>query len=215
MPTSRRQKSVPPEGPAAPPPDLTSTTSSAVKSFWTVYYNQMRARHLASGLDIHTPLTNRNLSTTASKHVHVLERFWQLQLASVLNVPESEVGKRTVKFRPYRSKSFDVCWPLKGPPKILISVKSMQNAYRNLTNRIEEAFGDSAVLRIYNSNAAFGFFFFLLDGPVARGQAVQGVSPENLARLKDGKKSKGINPFLAEIHEGGDFFDLSKSDQYK
>ena len=52
----------------------------------------------------------------------------------------------------------------------------MQNAYRNLTNRIEEAIGDSAVLRLYHSNAVFGFFFFILNGKVASGQAEQGVS---------------------------------------
>jgi len=35
-------------------------------------------------------------------------------------------------FRPHRSKAFDVCWPLIGEPKILISIKSMQNAYPQL-----------------------------------------------------------------------------------
>src|SRR6185295_993169 len=105
----------------------------------------------------------RNLGTTVSKHIAVFERFWRKQLALALGVPEADVGPRTVRFRDHRSKSFDVCWPLTGEPLILISVKSMQNAYRNFTNRIEEAFGDSAVLRLYNSPAAFGFFFFFLD----------------------------------------------------
>src|SRR5262249_48441567 len=97
---------------------------------------------------------------------------------------------------------FDVCWPLRGEPRILISVKSMQNAYRNLTNRIEEAIGDSAVLRLYKSNAVFGFFFFILNGKVASGQAEQGVSLRKAG-------PKGVAPYLELVEEGGDFFDLA------
>ncbi len=109
---------------------------------------------------------------------------------------------RVIKFKPHRKKSFDVCYPLKGDPKILISVKSMQNAYRNLTNRVEEALGDSAVLRVYSSKAVFGFFFFILDGSVARGSAEQGN------KLVENGKKKGLSPFLTLVEDGGDFFDL-------
>lgn len=122
-----------------------------------------------------------------------------------------DVNRRTVAFRPHRSKSFDVCWPLTGEPKILISVKSMQNAYRNFTNRIEEAFGDSAVLRLYRSNAVFGFFFFMLDGNVARGAALQGKTRDGDA---ESGKGKGIAPYLDLVEEGGDFFDLSDAQRY-
>lgn len=88
----------------------------------------------------------------------------------------------------------------------------MQNAYRNFTNRIEEAFGDSAVLRLYRLPAAFGFFFFMLDGKVARGLAEQGK--QQPADPRSGK-GKGIAPFLDLVEEGGDFFRLAKVKTYR
>ena len=134
----------------------------------------------------------------------IFERFWRAELARALGVDPSLVGPKRVAFRSYRSKSFDVCYPLVGTPKILISIKSMQNAYRNITNRIEEALGDSAVLRVYESEAAFGFFYFVLDGKVARGQSEQGV-----------RQGNSIAPFLDPVEEGGDFLDLTNLDAYR
>jgi hypothetical protein len=142
--------------------DLTSKLLASCAEFWQVYYAAMKRLHLEAGRTIHQAIQDRNLGTTASQHVSVFERFWRKQLAHALGVPEAEVGPRKIQFRPHRSKNFDVCWPLTGQPRILISIKSMQNAYRNLTNRVEEALGDSAVLRLYNSNAVFGFFFFIV-----------------------------------------------------
>jgi hypothetical protein len=168
----------------------------------------MRDLHVGSGRTLQEPVRDRNLGTTASSHIAVCERFWRKQLATALGVSEADVGPRTVRFREHRSKSFDVCWPLTGDPLILISVKSMQNAYRKLTNRIEEAFGDSAVLRLYQSNAVFGFFFFILNGKVAAGQAEQGVSLRTTG-------AKGVAPYLELIDEGGDFFKLSDVDRYR
>jgi hypothetical protein len=188
--------------------DLTPALLVASGEFWTSYYTTMRKLHLDSGRTLQEPIRDRNLGTTGSDHIKVFERFWRKQLAAALGVPEADVGPRNVHFRKHRSKSFDVCWPLTGDPLILISVKSMQNAYRNLTNRIEEAVGDSAVLRLYKSNAVFGFFFFILNGKVAAGKAEQGVS-----RRKTG--AKGIAPFLELIEDGGDFFDLSDVDRYR
>jgi hypothetical protein len=134
--------------------------------------------HLAQGRDIAEPVRERNKVTTKSRHVAVFENFWRTQLASALGLNQSEVRSRRLRFKGYRTKSFDVCYPLSGDAKILISVKSMQNAYRNFTNRLEEAIGDSAVLRYYGSNAVFGFFVFMVDGNVPRGLAEDGVKPE-------------------------------------
>lgn len=188
--------------------DDTSELLNACGEFWSTYSNALLRIHLASGRTLQEPIRDRNLGTTASEHVAVFERFWRKQLSSALGVPESEVGSRQIRFRPHRSKKFDVCWPMTGEPRILISVKSMQNAYRNLTNRIEEAIGDSAVLRLYKSNAVFGFFFFILDGRVASGEATQGVSLRTTG-------AKGVAPFLELIEEGGDFFELSDVDRYR
>jgi hypothetical protein len=172
----------------------------------------MKELHARRGRQPHEPLKDRNLGTTDAKHIVGFESFWCQQLSSALGVDRSEVGPRRIKFRAYRSKAFDVCWPLAGEPKILISIKSMQNAYRNLTNRIEEALGDSAILRLYDLQSAFGFFFFMLDGKVARGLAEQGKSAGGDALSGRGK---GVAPFLEPIEEGGDFFQLSHLREYR
>lgn len=188
--------------------DITPALLLACSEFWTSYYTTMRTLHVDSGRIPQEPIRDRNLGTTVSNHIKVFERFWRKQLAAALGVHETDVGPRKIQFRKHRSKNFDVCWPLTGDPLILISVKSMQNAYRNLTNRIEEAFGDSAVLRVYKSNAVFGFFFFFLNGKVAAGQAEQGISLRTTG-------AKGVAPYLESIEEGGDFFDLSDVDRYR
>ncbi len=54
----------------------------------------------------------------------------------------------------------------------------------------------------------FGFFFFILDGKVATGQAEQGISLRTTG-------AKGVGPYLELIEEGGDFFDLSDVDRYR
>ena len=181
---------------------------------WQTYYQALRRVHIQEGRSITDPVRDRNLSTTDSKHVSVLECFCRQSLADALGVPLREVNKRTVKFSEHRSKSFDVCWPMTGDPKVLISVKSMQNAYRNLTNRIEEAFGDSAVLRFYKQPACFGFFFFIVDGPVARGRADSTKPATRLDASGNPKKTKGVDVQLALVEEGGDFFDLSEIEFY-
>jgi len=186
---------------------------AACAKFWGVYYESMCELHARRGRDAVAPIKDRNLGTTDAKHINVFEEFWRVQLATALHVKAAEVGPRTIRFRDHRSKSFDVCWPMSGEPKILISIKSMQNAYRNLTNRVEEAFGDSAVLRLYRStHTVFGFFFFLLDGTVARGVAEPGRP--GLGDAQSGR-GKGVAPFLDLIEQGGDFFDLARVEEYR
>jgi hypothetical protein len=206
----------------------------AVASFWATYYDRLRAAHLAQGRAITQPVEDRNLQTTSAGHVRVFERFWGDELANALGVARTSVGPAKIQFTPYRSKAFDVCYPLEGDPKILISIKSMQNAYRNITNRVEEALGDSSVLRIYDSKAAFGFFYFVLDGPVARGGVPQGIWPVGervvsapadretaegevveLVDVEGGAKRKKIAPYLTLIEQGGDFFDLGNINAYR
>lgn len=188
--------------------DITPALLLACGEFWTTYYTTMRNLHIGSGRTLQEPIRDRNLGTTVANHIKVFEQFWRKQLAAALGVPEADVGPRKIQFRTHRSKNFDVCWPRTGDPLIQISVKSMQNAYRNLTNRIEEAVGDSAVLRLYKSNAVFGFFFFIVNGKVAAGQAEQGISLRTTG-------AKGVAPYLELIEEGGDFFDLTDVDRYR
>lgn len=186
--------------------------SLACADYWHRYYESMRELHSRQGRGANAAIKDRNLGTTDSKHIVTFEKFWRKQLSDALGVDASEVGPRRVRFNAHRTKAFDVCWPLTDEPKILISIKSMQNAYRNFTNRIEEAFGDSAVLRLYRKPAAFGFFFFMLDGRVPRGLSVQGKSAAGHAVSG---KGKGIPPHLDLIEEGGDFFSLAEVDSYR
>jgi hypothetical protein len=188
--------------------DITPSLRLSCEEFWRTYYAAMLQLHTSAGRTLQDPIRDRNLGTTRSRHIAVFERFWRRQLALALGVAESTVGPRRLRFRAYRSKGFDVCWPREGEPRILISIKSMQNAYRNLTNRIEEAIGDAAVLRLYNSNAVYGFFFFILNGRVASGQAEQGQSLRTSG-------ARGVPPYLDLIEEGGDFFDLADIDRYR
>lgn len=183
-----------------------SDLRSACADYWHAYFESMKALHLRQEHGLDAPIKNRNLGTTDARHVQIFEQFWRRELASALGVPQAEVGPRTVRFRPHRTKSFDVCWPLADEPKILISIKTMQNAYRNFTNR--KTFGDSAVLRLYRLPAVFGFFFFMLDGNVARGRAEQLPQPGGRTARKPGR---GVAPFLERIEEGGDFFRLAKT----
>lgn len=184
----------------------------ACAQFWHTYFTSMKTLQDRRARPPNSPIKNRNLGTTASRHVLFFENFWRSQLSQALGVPQEEVGARTIQFRPHRSKEFDVCWPLEGEPKILISIKTMQNAYRNFTNRIEEALGDSAVLRLYRLRAAFGFFFFMLDGNVPRGRAEPGAWLEKHETREGGKS---VAPFLELIEEGGDFFNLDNVEEYR
>lgn len=186
----------------------------ALQSFWSTYYRALKRVHEENGRQLTEPVRDRNLSTTDARHVKALEEYCCQGLAAAIGVDPGDVGSRKIRFRPYRSKSFDVCWPKKGDPKILISVKSMQNAYRNFTNRIEEALGDAAVLRVYGLPACFGFWFFILDGPVARGHCKQLPPPERLDPQGRPKRTKGASINLALVEQGGDFFSLPAAPPY-
>src|SRR5689334_4827571 len=69
--------------------------------FWRTYYARMLQLHTDAGRTLQEAIRERNLGTTNSQHIAVFERFWRKQLALTLDVPESEVGPRTVQFRPY------------------------------------------------------------------------------------------------------------------
>src|SRR5947207_7288758 len=98
----------------APSGDTSSGLLLACAEFWRTYYAAILRLHTASGRTLQDAIRDRNLGTTASKHIAVFEKYWRRQLAGALGVSEAEVGARRVRFRPYRSKAFDVCWPLAG-----------------------------------------------------------------------------------------------------
>src|SRR5262249_3682340 len=97
---------------------LEAPLRATCNDFWKTYFNSMVVLHAYKDKGPTEPLKDRNLGTTDAAHVSAFEEFWKRQLAAAIGVPESEVGKRKIPFRPHRSKSFDVCWPLKGDAKI-------------------------------------------------------------------------------------------------
>jgi len=81
----------------------------AAQNFWQTYFTAIKRVHEQEGRSLTEPVRDRNLCTTDSKHVTYFEGFCRDRLAALLGVPAAEVGKRTIRFKPYRSKSFDVC----------------------------------------------------------------------------------------------------------
>jgi hypothetical protein len=102
----------------------------AAQKFWGTYYNSLLT---SLGRGLTEPVKDRDLGTTSARHVREFEKFWGDRLATAIDVPRSQVGKRKVRLAAPKPKSFDVCWPSEGEATILTSVKGMQNAYRNLT----------------------------------------------------------------------------------
>lgn len=186
---------------------------NVLAEFWHAYYSALFDYHLNTARKrIGQAVYGRNQITTNSQHVAILEQYWRQRLADGLGVSLSEVAaNRKIRFRPHASKNFDVCWPAIGEPKIVISIKSMQNALRNMTNRVEEAFGDSGVLRLYRSKAAFGFFFCVIDGPVSRGRQRTGVWPKG---EPGSAKPTKVKPILELVEHGGDLIDFSEWERY-
>src|SRR5256714_14685135 len=77
-------------------------------------------------------------------------------------VPEAEDGREQTLLGGLKSKAVDVVVLKEGiGPVLAISVKGTGNAFRNLTNRMEEAIGDSTNLHIMYPGLVYGFLHLL------------------------------------------------------
>ncbi len=104
---------------------------------------------------------------------------WILHLDSA-----SEDGGEQTVLGGLKTKSVDVVVTKPGiGPVLAISVKGTIGAFRNLTNRMEEAIGDSANIHIMYPGLVYGFLH-LLKGNDARRVALQ---PNDAAISKEGK----------------------------
>lgn len=109
---------------------------------------------------------------TSRKKRHVLE----------YDADEAGSGERTV-FGGLKTKNVDVVVTKRGiGPVVAVSVKGTLNAFRNLTNRMEEAAGDCANLHIAYPALVYGFLHVLKanrEGP--------GVERNDVAVRGDGQ----------------------------
>ncbi len=109
---------------------------------------------------------------------------------------ESRKGELTLVFDPsvqnqneetllggLKTKNVDVVVQKRGiGPVIAISVKGTLNAFRNLTNRMEEAVGDATNLHLMYPGLVYGFFHVLK----ANRAGTAGIALNDVAVTKDG-----------------------------
>lgn len=85
--------------------------------------------------------------------------------------PESAAGGELTVLGGLKTKDVDVVVSEPGiGPCVAVSIKGTLNAFRNLTNRMEEAVGDCTNLHISYPNLVYGFLHVLRgnrEGPVA------------------------------------------------
>lgn len=164
---------------------------------WSAMYVKLIKRHVDMGWPLTALIPDRSVVTRSGIQAAAYEEALATMLAFALRVPRWEVGKRTITLGT-NTKSFDVCWPMVGDPKILISVKTMHSSKKNLTNRREEANGDADALKAAYPNAVFGYFFAFLDSAVARGEVKRTPCP--IITLNNTKLLR----YDARLEEGGD-----------
>lgn len=90
-----------------------------------------------------------------------------------------------------KTKDVDVVVSLPGiGPCLAISVKGTMNAFRNLTNRMEEAAGDCTNLHIAYPTLVYGFLHIIRATHEA-----EGVRPNDVAIWKNGSVNDGIQRY--------------------
>jgi len=114
--------------------------------------------------------------------------------------PDKEDNREQTLLGGLKSKAVDVVVTKEGiGPVLAISVKGTGNAFRNLTNRMEEAIGDSTNLHIMYPGLVYGFLHFLKanregEAPLAPNDIALTASGEPVTWLfsADGLKADGF-----------------------
>ncbi len=95
-------------------------------------------------------------------------------------------GERTI-LGGLKTKNVDVVVSLPGiGPCVAISVKGTLNAFRNLTNRMEEAAGDCTNIHISYPNLVYGFFHIIRAGREGAVEKANDVAIKSDGRIVDG-----------------------------
>jgi hypothetical protein len=107
-------------------------------------------------------------------------------------VPEVEDAREQTLLGGLKSKAVDVVVMKEGiGPVLAISVKGTGNAFRNLTNRMEEAIGDSTNLHIMYPGLVYGFLHFLK----ANREGEEQLAPNDVALAASGEPVTAIRRY--------------------
>jgi hypothetical protein len=117
---------------------------------------------------------------------------WLLEFA-----PEAETSEELTVFGGMKTKQIDVVVtkPTVGPV-VAVSVKGTLGAYRNLTNRMEEAIGDSTNLHVMYPGLVYGFLHLLRANREAAGH-----DRKDAAILTGGSVSPMVERYHAALCE--------------
>lgn len=128
---------------------------------------------------------------------------------------EAKAGERTV-LGGLKTKQVDVTVSLPGiGPVLAISLKGTHNAFRNLTNRMEEAAGDCTNLHMAYPALVYGFWHVLRaneesdPAPFAHfALGADGYKPADLALMRDGSLAEGVERYAHALDRLSDRDDL-------
>jgi len=135
--------------------------------------------------------------TTPRPPFSVTRKRKQLLLAYT---PEIATGSEATVFGGLKTKSIDVVINLPAlGPCFAVSVKGTLNAYRNLTNRLEEAVGDCTNIHIAYPSLVFGFLHVL------RANRAGPKPPHSLCLKKEHPKRAGhVAPEDVAVADNGE-----------
>jgi hypothetical protein len=106
--------------------------------------------------------------------------------------PDKEDNREQTLLGGLKSKAVDVVVTKEGiGPVLAISVKGTGNAFRNLTNRMEEAIGDSTNLHIMYPGLVYGFLHFLK----ANREGEAPLAPNDIALTESGEPVTAIRRY--------------------
>jgi hypothetical protein len=112
--------------------------------------------------------------------------------------PDSENKAESTLLGGVKSKAVDVVVQKNGiGPTLAISVKGTRNAFRNLTNRMEEMIGDSANLHMMYPGLIYGYLHLIKAN---RGGEVN-ISPNDICLDSEGKVVSSINRWHSVLSE--------------
>jgi hypothetical protein len=111
--------------------------------------------------------------------------------------PTAETGSELTVFGGMKTKQIDVVVvkPSIGPV-LAVSVKGTVGAYRNLTNRMEEAVGDSTNIHIMYPGLVYGFLHVLRAN-----RETDGADRRDVGVMADGTVSPLIERYAAALRE--------------
>jgi hypothetical protein len=143
--------------------------------------------HLACRLVIEGGFRPENITPTPPFRVETSRSGSNRVHRLIYDEPSAQPGEQII-LGGLKTKSVDVvvCTRELGPC-LAVSVKGSMNAFRNLTNRMEEAVGDCTNLHISYPALVYGFLHIIKANHEA-----DGVSPNDVAVYSNGSIADGI-----------------------